>query len=44
MDGRTLPIVADAGEREYPAHETDATTESAPEAVAQRLSDLGYIE
>ena len=44
MDGRTLPIVDDAGEREYPAHETDAPTESAPETVAQRLSDLGYIE
>lgn len=44
MDGETLPIVSDAGERAYPDYETEFTQPTDSRAVEERLANLGYTE
>ena len=44
MDGEALPCVELEGSRRYPRFENERSAETADEAVAERLANLGYIE
>ncbi|WP_101298244.1 alkaline phosphatase family protein [Halegenticoccus soli] len=44
MDGRSLPVVADAGAREYDPYEHEEADSLADDGVQDRLADLGYLE
>ena len=44
MDGRVLPCVEPAGTRSYPRLDADSTVRTDDHEVADRLSDLGYLE
>jgi predicted AlkP superfamily phosphohydrolase/phosphomutase len=44
MDGRTLPIVASAGEQRYPDYDSERTEPTDSRAIEERLADLGYLE
>ncbi|UPM42883.1 alkaline phosphatase family protein [Halocatena salina] len=44
MDGRVLPIVDSAGDREYPPFELERRKVTTNRSIEDRLADLGYIE
>jgi predicted AlkP superfamily phosphohydrolase/phosphomutase len=44
MDGDALPVVDAPDPRSYPEYEAAAQESTEDEAVAERLSDLGYLE
>ena len=43
MDGDVLPLIPDAGTRDYPTYAAAEST-TVDDAVTDRLSDLGYVE
>lgn len=44
MDGEPLPVVNAPATREYPSYEPQAQSATEDSDVAERLSDLGYLE
>jgi hypothetical protein len=44
MDGDPLPVVDASSSHEYPDYDTQSQTIKQDSDVAERLSDLGYLE